>query len=239
MFINKWKNPTDQIIKYLYKNDTGYFIDKDEISEKLNSNEEIYIDNIIDDLESREYVETNRRLPGIDYPPELKVKPGVRIAQKGREYYKENLKKGRQSLISYLTLLIGCLTFWFLYLQPMVCKEKKIIPVFDFKIINKTKNKIDLHKLNELKIWLPAGKDRNYETAEYEIQNMNEIDSLISDQSRNFKGKILNENRYFEYFKNGDCDFTISLNNSRENISNHLPFTKVSITEDTLKLIIE
>lgn len=246
------KNLHNAILKYLYINDNGDFIDlysrfvKGKITKKRVN--EIIVD-LNDYLEKerpseKQIIEVPRNITSSHIY--LQAKLNVRINQKGREKY-ENFKNGiiaeninkRIALFTLMGVLVSVLISFTPSIINEIHKKAEVIPAITLKINNSTQSEISFFHYQDFYLWFP-GDEAYHLVGKYEIINNNDNIKLPSGVSY-ITAKVLDNGKYYNYLKTSEYSISFSIrSNNGLNISDDLlPFSVEAINKYAPEIIIK
>jgi hypothetical protein len=241
------KNLHNEILKYLYNNDTGKYIDlyakfaKGKITKKRIDE----ISNDISDYIEKESVYESRGLLLLDSCSpndcEKSTKLNVRINQKGRERYENIWHETKTHDINKkiaLFTFIGVLVTALIFLTPNIVREinkrDAIIPLISLRINNNTDKEISIFHLQDFYLWFPGSAD--HMVGEYDILDKDKDDIIkLPKGTSYFSAKVFDNEKYFSFFKSQEYSISLSIRTDNGlTISDDLmPFSTESLNKYT------
>jgi hypothetical protein len=244
------KNLHNEILEYLYYNDSGKYINLyEEFADKNITKKQIkkIVDDLSEYIEKESVYETRGILTLDDFSRTKKsTELNVRINQKGRERYEkirnENKKIGINKKIALFTLL-GVIITIIIFITPIIIDtykdRNKVIPVISLIIDNKTNKEISVSNRQNFYLWFPGNP--KHIIGKYKIINNNKSEIIKLPKGKtNISAKIINNDKFFKYFKAEEftISFSIKYKNGLEISDEFLPFNKESLNKYFTKIII-
>jgi hypothetical protein len=238
------KNLHDQVLQYLYNNDTGRYVDlyakfvkgkvtRARVAEIANDlREYIQQDSIYEhwgvlaEGDPAEHTEGEW--------PELNAK----INQKGREKHQatwneiktRNINK-RIATFTLLAVMAGALPFLIPMAVGAIRARAEVIPLVRVHIDNKSPTEVKAFYLQEFYMWLP-GSGR-YRVGKYAVVTEDMKDEITMQPGTTVvSAKILDNKTYFPYFESKECDISLTIRDDKGALvisDDMLPFNSESI----------
>jgi hypothetical protein len=247
------------ILKYLYENDNGGYLDILKAFNKKNRPSIKHIETIYEDL--KEYIQVESRY---NYDEEERKNNELilksRIIQKGRDYYVQqkmnnnSITISRRNLwIAFAGLLIAFLTLYFSVISPKEKSSKKLIinesnfPNPIVCLTNKTTDTVFFYQGQEFIMWFPQTITGNAPSLtgkyEFKIDSAELVDGfcyILPNTKKKFTIEILNKNKFYNYFIQNENELTLWLRTSERKLfsSSNILFNEKWITKYCLELTI-
>ena len=247
------KNISLKLLKYLYENDNGDFLDVNKAFNKKDKPTRKRLDDIY--FELRDYINYES---AYNYSEEEREKVEstdllrkAKINQKGIEYYlsqKSKINTTRNNKIklyfAFFGIIIGVLTLLIKYLNTienhtLINDQNFPQPILCIK--NQTNDTIKIFKRQTFILWTPSNRDI---TGKYELIKTNidkDVYVVLPSEETEFNVDIDNKEKFLYYFKQNENDITatIKTQNKRIFFSSNLPFKKKWIKKYCMEVIIK
>jgi hypothetical protein len=216
------RNIHNEILKYLYENDSDKFIDL-YVSYLFKETTKERIDKAVEDL--KKYIEKeniNESNPKVMLKNSTSAavkslyKLNVRITQQGRERYEKIMNEEKTHKLSNKSVLITLLGIILATLSTLfgpqvldsIRTRKQNIPSIIIHINNKTDKDIQISRLQDFYLWFP-GSARHL-IGKYSISNEGNSDILTIPPGTTVREcRVINNKYFYKYLETGEYDLSL------------------------------